>query len=76
MKKQFKRSKITGQSEEQFKGYIINLDSDVFNLFQYTNALPYSSGLTGGTGSAGAGKQYVELVIGTAKYKLLHDGTV
>lgn len=34
-----------------------------------------SSGTTGGTGSAGAGNQYVELRIGPTVYKLLHDGT-
>jgi hypothetical protein len=32
--------------------------------------------VTGGTGSAGAGKQYVVVTIGGVKYKLLHDGTV
>jgi len=31
---------------------------------------------TGGTGSAGAGKQYVSVKIGGVSYKLLHDGTV
>jgi parallel beta-helix repeat protein len=35
-----------------------------------------SDGDTGGTGSAGAGKQYVELQVGTTTYKVLHDGTV
>ena len=35
-----------------------------------------SSGTTGGTGSAGAGNQYVELTIDGVTYKLLHDGTV
>lgn len=35
-----------------------------------------SSGTTGGTASAGTGNQYVELTIGTATYKVLHDGTV
>jgi hypothetical protein len=35
-----------------------------------------SDGTTGGTGSAGAGNQYVELVIGGTTYKVLHDGTV
>jgi len=32
--------------------------------------------VTGGTGSAGAGKQYVVITIGGVKFKLLHDGTV
>lgn len=35
-----------------------------------------SDGTTGGAASAGAGNQYVELVIGGVTYKVLHDGTV
>lgn len=35
-----------------------------------------STAVTGGTGSAGAGKQYVVITIGGVKYKILHDGTV
>ena len=35
-----------------------------------------SSATTGGTGSAGAGNQYVELNINNVTYKVLHDGTV
>jgi len=35
-----------------------------------------SDGDTGGTGSAGAGKQYVEMEINGTTYKVLHDGTV
>jgi hypothetical protein len=35
-----------------------------------------SAAVTGGTGSAGAGNQYVVVTIGGVKYKLLHDGTV
>jgi hypothetical protein len=35
-----------------------------------------SDGTTGGTGSAGAGNQYVELNINGTTYKVLHDGTV
>lgn len=31
------------------------------------------AGATGGTGSAGAGKQYVSVKIGGVVYKLLHD---
>jgi len=41
-----------------------------------TNAVAHSSGTTGGTGSAGAGNQYVELEIAGTVYKVLHDGTV
>ena len=35
-----------------------------------------NGGSTGGTGSAGAGKQYVTVKIGGVSYKLLHDGTI
>ena len=35
-----------------------------------------SDGTTGGSSSAGAGNQYVELDIGGTVYKVLHDGTV
>lgn len=32
--------------------------------------------VTGGSGSAGSGKQYVALTVGGVTYKVLHDGTV
>ena len=35
-----------------------------------------SDGGTGGTASAGAGNQYIEIEIGGTTYKVLHDGTV
>ena len=35
-----------------------------------------SDGTTGGTGSAGSGKQYVAMTIGNKTYKVLHDGEV
>ena len=38
--------------------------------------LPASSATAGGSGSAGAGNQYVELQIDGVIYKVLHDGTV
>lgn len=38
--------------------------------------LPISDGDTGGSGSAGAGNQYVEIKINNTTYKVLHDGTV
>lgn len=41
-----------------------------------SNSVANSSTTTGGTGSAGAGNQYVELTIGGTTYKVLHDGTV
>ena len=40
------------------------------------NDIANSDGTTGGAASAGAGNQYVELVIGATTYKVLHDGTV
>jgi hypothetical protein len=42
-------------------------------IFQH---IPTSSGTTGGTGSAGSGKQYVELKIDGTTYKVLHDGAI
>lgn len=41
----------------------------------YCNDIDQNS-TTGGTGSAGAGKQYITLRIDGVNYKLLHDGTV
>jgi hypothetical protein len=41
----------------------------------FTNSVA-SDGTTGGSSSAGAGNQYVELTVGASVYKLLHDGTV
>ena len=43
------------------------------NILYYS---PNSSGVTGGSASAGAGNQYVELTINGTTYKVLHDGTV
>lgn len=40
------------------------------------NFFPISQNTTGGSGSAGAGNQYVEVTINGVTYKLLHDGTV
>lgn len=39
------------------------------------NHITHSDGTTGGTGSAGSGNQYIELVIDGTTYKVLHDGT-
>lgn len=38
--------------------------------------LAKSTGTTGGTGSAGAGNQYIQINVGGTTYKVLHDGTV
>ena len=35
-----------------------------------------SDGTTGGTGSAGAGNQYIEIEVGGTVFKVLHDGIV
>ncbi len=49
---------------------------------KYTNGdgstfdITKSDGTTGGSGSAGAGNQYIEIEVGTTTYKVLHDGTV
>lgn len=39
-------------------------------------AIVVSDGVTGGSGSAGIGKQYVQMEINGTIYKILHDGTV
>ena len=52
---------------------------EIYVSIQATNVLyysPNSSGTTGGSASAGAGNQYVELTINGTTYKVLHDGTV
>ena len=46
------------------------------SIYNFSEEIATSDGTTGGTGSAGAGNQYVELVIGGTTYKVLHDGTV
>jgi hypothetical protein len=53
----------------------INVSGNWFQLGGVSN-LASSDGTTGGTGSAGAGNQYVELRIAGTTYKVLHDGTV
>lgn len=40
------------------------------------HTLADSDGTTGGSGSAGAGNQYIEIRVGANTYKVLHDGTV
>lgn len=35
-----------------------------------------NGGATGGTGSAGVGKQYVVVKIGGVRYRILHDGVI
>jgi hypothetical protein len=52
---------------------------EIYGSISATNVLyysPNSSGTTGGSASAGAGNQYVELTINGTTYKVLHDGTV
>lgn len=56
--------------------------NDTPNHLKFTNdagtdfSVAVSSGTTGGTGSAGAGTQYIEISVGGTTYKVLHDGTV
>ena len=42
----------------------------------WVNSTISTTNVTGGSGSAGSGSQYVELSIAGTTYKLLHDGTV
>lgn len=58
-------------------GQIVHViyDGTNFQLLGFDGNV-YSDGDTGGTGSAGAGNQYVEMEIGGTVYKILHDGTV
>jgi hypothetical protein len=44
--------------------------------FSGINGNIITPGNTGGSGSAGSGKQFVTLTIGSIEYKLLHDGIV
>lgn len=41
-----------------------------------SGTLAISAGATGGSGSAGAGKQYVPINVGGVIYKVLHDGII
>jgi len=64
-------------SDQSFR---ITLSKTNFRTQTYDDILIFppiwSSETTGGTGSAGSGKQYVELTINGTTYKILHDGTV
>jgi hypothetical protein len=40
MQKQVKKSKLVGFEQDKLKQYIIDLDRDVFNLFQYEMNFP------------------------------------
>jgi len=48
----------------------------ILRVASTSNNIAMSAGTTGGTGSAGAGKQYVEMNVGGTIFKMLHDGTV
>ena len=54
----------------------IDTTNKTFTFPNATGNVAVSSGTTGGTASAGAGNQYVELNVGGVVYKVLHDGTV
>ena len=40
MEKQVKKSKLVGFDQERLQQYIVDLDRDVFNLFQYEMTFP------------------------------------
>ena len=40
MQKQIKKSKLVGFEQEKLQQYIVDLDRDVFNLFQYSIHFP------------------------------------
>jgi hypothetical protein len=50
--------------------------TDSTTLYIGNQIIGTSTGTTGGTGSAGSGKQYVELKVGATTYKILTDGTI
>ncbi len=45
----------------------------IVNLLKRT---VFSTGATGGSGSGGAGSQYISITVGGTTYKVLHDGTL
>lgn len=55
---------------------VFAVDTDGAITAEGSNYVPVSDGDTGGSGSAGAGNQYVELSINGTVYRVLHDGTV
>ena len=66
-------SSVTGQTD----GCIWRDTNGLVTTISTTDYyLAMSVGTTGGTDSAGAGNQYVELTINGTTYKVLHDGTV
>jgi hypothetical protein len=61
----------------QFSGFLralVNAYNAFVDTFNDTGVT--SDGTTGGTGSAGAGNQYIKMTINGTTYKVLHDGTV
>jgi hypothetical protein len=63
-----------GQDSDGNEMFAVNTDGKI--TAEGSNYVPVSSGTTGGSGSGGAGNQYVELSINGTVYKMLHDGTV
>lgn len=64
---------LDGKASPRFQTF---LDAIEFNINNLDSTKVGSDGTTGGTGSAGAGNQYVEMTIDGTTYKVLHDGTV
>ena len=40
MEKQIKKSKLVGFDQEKLRQYLVDLDRDIFNLFQYSMHFP------------------------------------
>ena len=53
-----------------------NPDTNNNDIIIETDKLVTSTGDTGGTGSGGAGNQYVVITVDGVSYKVLHDGIV
>ena len=66
----------TSDKEQDLYNTLQDFFIQIINAFTALNNASTSDGTTGGTDSAGAGNQYVELTIGSTTYKVLHDGTV
>lgn len=59
--------------------YIVESSADTVDVYTNGNSrltINNNTGATGGSGSAGAGNQYVELLLNGNRYKILHDGTL
>ncbi len=81
---------LIGNDEYVFKDHIVTFAGKTFDLGANTltgtkaefdvalsdGSFATSGGTTGGSSSAGAGNQYIEIEVGGTVFKVLHDGTV